>query len=383
MSHITANRIKVYTVTTGTGSFGCSTALTGYRTFSAVMLASGDTCIYGCALNTEWEVGVGTYYTTTDELVRTTVLASSNAGAAVNFSAGSKELYITLAAERLTLPESASSAADPSMPSTGGYMYTRKSGGRWLPRWKGTTGLDSTALQPSLWGSNVTLWLPGAGTTVAIAFGVTWTTSTTQAHPTIANTSFLTQLKRATYTTTTTAANISGVRSAAPICWRGNAAAVGGFFFAARFGIETYQAAMNIFIGLAEKTGAAPASTPDTMSNACGIIKCTSSTLWQVMAHGSIANSYTFISTNVTTRAAGASGIYEFYMFAAPFDSGITFSFKDQATSVWSVTDQTITTTLPLNTIMLTAHAGCQNVAGGAGTACAIFLSKMYIETDN
>jgi hypothetical protein len=32
---------------------------------------------------------------------------------------------------------------------------------------------------------------------------------------------------------------------------------------------------------------------------------------------------------------------------------------------------------------MLLPHAECTNVTGGAGTAVAIFLNKIYIETDN
>ena len=372
--HVIDNRVKCTTTTTGTGSVAISTAVAGYKTFGSAM-ASGDTCDYCIVLGSEWEVGVGTYYSTTNELVRTSVLSSSNSDAVVSFSAGTKEAYITMISERTRMTEDV-----PTSPTSGTCWWTSKVGGRYVPRWTGPSGLD-TAVQPSMWGNSITLWLPGSGTTVAIAFGVTWTTSTTQAHPTIANTNFMTQLKRATFTTTTTAANTAGVRSAAPICWRGNAANLGGFFFAARFGITTYVADMRVFIGLAEKTTAAPASDPITMSNAVGICKMTTSALWQIMAHGSIDTSYTLISTNAVTRAADNSGIYDFFMFTKPNDTQITFSLQDVGTGVWAVTNQSISTTLPLNTLMLTAHCGSQCVT--TTTANAIFLTKMYIESDS
>jgi hypothetical protein len=47
----------------------------------------------------EWEVGTGTYLSA-NTFARTTVLSSSNAGSAVNFSAGTKDVFLTLAAAR-------------------------------------------------------------------------------------------------------------------------------------------------------------------------------------------------------------------------------------------------------------------------------------------
>lgn len=101
MPHITADRVLDTSTTTGTGAFTVSgTPPTGYRTFSAVC-ATSDTFWYTIALQNgaEWEVGLGTY-SAANEITRTTVLASSNAGNAVNFSAGTKDVFITLAAGR-------------------------------------------------------------------------------------------------------------------------------------------------------------------------------------------------------------------------------------------------------------------------------------------
>ena len=101
MAHVTADRVRDTTTTTGTGALTVSgTAPTGYRTFSAVC-STGDTFFYGIALQngSEWEVGLGTY-SSANTITRTTVLASSNSNTAVTFSAGTKDVWINLAASK-------------------------------------------------------------------------------------------------------------------------------------------------------------------------------------------------------------------------------------------------------------------------------------------
>lgn len=101
MAFITADRVLDSSTSTGTGAFVVSgTPAAGYQTFSAVM-SVGDTCYYSIQGQTtsEWEVGLGTY-SSANTLTRTTVYSSSNAGSAVTFSAGTKDVFITMAAAR-------------------------------------------------------------------------------------------------------------------------------------------------------------------------------------------------------------------------------------------------------------------------------------------
>lgn len=95
MPHVTADRVKETSTTTGAGSLTLAGAASGFRALSAVM-ANGDTTFYSAQHQSanEWEVGVGTWQTG-GILARSTVIASSNAGAAVNFSAGTKDVFIT------------------------------------------------------------------------------------------------------------------------------------------------------------------------------------------------------------------------------------------------------------------------------------------------
>ena len=96
MALIIKDRVRDTTTTTGTGPVTVSgTAPTAYRTFSAVCSTS-DTFYYSIAHQgaAEWESGIGTY-SGTNEITRTTVLESSNGDSAVDFSAGTKDVFFT------------------------------------------------------------------------------------------------------------------------------------------------------------------------------------------------------------------------------------------------------------------------------------------------
>lgn len=100
MALVHADRVKETSTTTGTGTYSLAGAATGFQTFVAG-IGNGNTCLYCAEDGTDWEVGVGTVTDATpDTLARTTILASSNAGGAVNWGAGTRTLFCTLAAAR-------------------------------------------------------------------------------------------------------------------------------------------------------------------------------------------------------------------------------------------------------------------------------------------
>ena len=92
MALVLKDRVKETTTTTGTGSFALAGAVTGYDSFGQI--GSGNTTYYAVYLDggSEWEVGIGTY-TSPSTLSRDTILASSNAGSVVTFSAGQKTIW--------------------------------------------------------------------------------------------------------------------------------------------------------------------------------------------------------------------------------------------------------------------------------------------------
>lgn len=99
MAYTVADRVKETTVVTGTGPATLLGAASGYRTFAS-QLSIGDTCAYAIvnANASEWEVGIGTY-SAANTLTRTTVHASTNSNAAVVFTAGTKDAFLSPTAE--------------------------------------------------------------------------------------------------------------------------------------------------------------------------------------------------------------------------------------------------------------------------------------------
>jgi hypothetical protein len=101
MAHIVEDRILESSTTTGTGDFTLAGAVTGFRRFSAVCSVSDTVPYFIEALDSvgaptgDYEYGLGTY-SAANTLTRTTVQGSSNAGAAVDFAAGSKNVGLGL-----------------------------------------------------------------------------------------------------------------------------------------------------------------------------------------------------------------------------------------------------------------------------------------------
>ena len=99
MAFVLADRVKDTTTTTGTGTITLSgTAPAGYQSFTAI--GNSNSTYYTITSTNDWEVGIGTYTSSGTSLSRTTVLSSSNSGNLVNFSAGSKDVFVTYPAER-------------------------------------------------------------------------------------------------------------------------------------------------------------------------------------------------------------------------------------------------------------------------------------------
>jgi hypothetical protein len=94
MALVLADRVKETTTTTGTGTVTLLGASTGYQSFAVI--GNANTTFYTIAGQTgsEWEVGIGTYTSSGTTLARTTVLSSSNSGSLVNFSAGTKDVFV-------------------------------------------------------------------------------------------------------------------------------------------------------------------------------------------------------------------------------------------------------------------------------------------------
>lgn len=103
MALVVKDRVKETTTTTGTGTITLAGAVTGFQAFSAI--GNGNTTFYTIAGQgtSEWEVGIGTYTSSGTTLSRDSVLSSSNSGSKVNFSAGTKDVFVTYPAGRTSI----------------------------------------------------------------------------------------------------------------------------------------------------------------------------------------------------------------------------------------------------------------------------------------
>lgn len=100
MSLVLKDRVLETATSPGTGTVALLGASTGYQSF-ANAIGNANTTYYTIATvgGDGWEVGIGTYYSGNNSVVRNTVLASSNAGNLVNFSSGTQSVFVTYPAE--------------------------------------------------------------------------------------------------------------------------------------------------------------------------------------------------------------------------------------------------------------------------------------------
>lgn len=192
------DRVRETTTTTGTGTITLAGAVTGYRTFQSVLSTNDVTyyCIQNQSVPSEWEVGFGTLASSTT-LARTSVIASSNSGSLVNFSSGTKDVFITFPAEtcssvdsgicelRLTLtsgtPVTISDVTSASTVYLTPYIGDRISlytGNRWKLYHTSEISLSLSGLTT---GKNYDIWASDNGSGgVALSLSNAWTNDTTR-----------------------------------------------------------------------------------------------------------------------------------------------------------------------------------------------------------
>lgn len=108
MALVLADRVKETTGSTGTGDVSLAGATVGFQRF-ADAVGDGNTTYYAISLvdDGEFEVGLGTYLAATNSLRRDEVFQSSNNGSLVDFSTGTKDVFVVYPANRAVVVEGA------------------------------------------------------------------------------------------------------------------------------------------------------------------------------------------------------------------------------------------------------------------------------------
>ena len=131
MTHIYGDRVKETTTSIGTGAKTLLGAVTGYDSFANAGtsgMVTGDTCYVTVVLGSDWETSLSTYNSTGPTLTPTTVYESSNGNAAVNFPAGTKDVFLAPLSSRVVQMDASGNATISGAVICAGVSATGNSG---------------------------------------------------------------------------------------------------------------------------------------------------------------------------------------------------------------------------------------------------------------
>jgi hypothetical protein len=387
MAHITADRVKETTTTTGAGALTLAGAASGFRAFSSVM-AAADTCFYAIVGGTEWEVGLGTYNTT---LARTTILSSSNAGAVVTLSAGTKDVFITPPAAFLAefepsgaLPFPAVSS-DPAAPAAGTLLqYSKSVANRILPKIIGPSGID-TIMQVGLHGNSVVMVAPASGTTAPTIWGGTLTTAATMSlQQTVASSSPWLATSRKRFQTAATAGSTTGCRLAYTQWFRGSATGYGGFWHRVQFGQNLNITGSQAFVGLCASTAIlnTAAGSAGNLINCIGMGYDTTDANtgnWYLMRNDG-SGTCTKVDLGSNAARSNTTHGYDLIIYCPPGAATDIYVRVVNLHSGVTVLDTSYNTDIPATNTGMAWKCEVNN--GAVASATNIEMAKLYIESD-
>ena len=405
MAFVLNDRVLETTTTTGTGSLTLSGAPSGYQSFNDGV-AVGNTTFYAIfnTVAAEWELGLGTLSSST-VLARTTVYSSSNADAAVPFTAGTKNVFVTLPASKLdgttigsvspavgtftdltlstgvlTVPVSSPSAS----PASTYELFARSVGGRIMPAFIGPSALDSV-LQPHIARNKIAhVSAAGNSTTITNVGTAALTATGTATAANYAVTNIYTRTRLLEYlVTVAAAAAVAGFYNATAQYTLGGTSPYGGFQLVTRFGPSTgvTTATRRLFVGMSTSVAAPTDVNPSTLLNMFGVGYDAADTNMQFMHNdGTGAATKIDLGASFPRPSADRTKMYELAIFAAP-NAGSVFSYAVTDLGTGAIASGTISSAdVPAVTALL-AFRGYSSV-GGTSSVTGIALSSMYIETD-
>ncbi len=248
-----------------------------------------------------------------------------------------------------------------------GWLDVQRPSGRFFP------------LQPHFGVNRVATWAPSVSTTVNTN-GMPRTAVGTVATPTLATTNLSTSMRRWRVTSAATANAAAEERSAGWVCWRGNAAGLGGWRYVNRLSLTTLQVTGMGFFGLYGSTAALATTLALAAAvNCIGIgFQRGTHTNWQLV-HNDGMGAPTLIDLGVDFPVASTTNVLTLYIAAAPNGPDIGVRVVEEVSGV--AAEFTVTTDMPATTQLLSPRNYMNN--GATAAAVAYDCSGVYVETDD
>ena len=253
-------------------------------------------------------------------------------------------------------------------------IYSKVIGGRAMPKWIGSSGVD-TPFQPFLGMNSIKICQVGTATALAF-FGTTCTiTGTATAQAVVGDGTVKGKMRYSVIPTTTTAANAAGV-----FCPQSEAHGAGGYYFVTRFAMGVVGVTQRIFVGMMSGTTLVANTEFKTTTTAtvglCTTLATSAGNWFLCAADGTTA--MTAIDLGATNFAVSSTSVVELVLFCPPNSTAIQYRVTNMVTGV-SVSG-TYTGNCPPVTTLLAPQINTNNNATAA--ACSIAVNKWYLESD-
>lgn len=247
-----------------------------------------------------------------------------------------------------------------------GWLDVQRPSGRFFP------------LQPHFGVNRIATWAPSSGTTVNTN-GMPRTAVGTVVTPTLATTNLSTSMRRWRVTSAATVDAVAEERSAGWVCWRGNAAGLGGWSYVNRLSLTTLQPTGMGFFGLYGSTSALATTLALAAAiNCIGIgFQRGTHTNWQLV-HNDGSGAPTLIDLGASFPVTSMTNVLTLYIAAAPNGSDIGVRVVEEVSG--AVVEFTITTDMPAATQLLSPRNYMNT--GATAAAVAYDCSGVYVETD-
>ena len=165
MALVVKDRVQETSTTTGTGTLTLAGAVSGFQSFSVIGNANTTYYTISSSGSSQFEVGIGTYTLAGTLLARTTILASSNSNAAVNFSAGIKDVYVVYPAGKSVNLDAGTDAYAPQFVASNGLLVNNKTVGT---TYTIPTGYNATSAGPITVSGGVAVTVPSGSRWVVL-----------------------------------------------------------------------------------------------------------------------------------------------------------------------------------------------------------------------